>query len=879
MEILNVKVLKGPNYWSNSRQNLIEIKLDLKAYEDRPTNTLDGFTNALIRLMPSLHTHHCSYGHEGGFIERLKEGTWLGHVVEHIALELQTLAGMECNFGRTRQKTGSRGVYHVVFSYEIENAGLYAATAAVNLVNHLLRCNSYSQLQEDIEVLKKIHRDDGFGISTKAIVNEAQKRDIPYMRLDNDSLVLLGQGYKQKLLCATLSAHTSSIGVDIAADKALTKQMLAAAMVPVPVGEVVNNPEQLNAAMQKLGFPLVIKPIDGNHGRGVTTNICTQEKALHAFQLAQNISSQVVVERYVEGDDYRFLVINFKLVAVARRISPRVIGNGCSTIAELVEEINQDPQRGEDHGNFLTKIKLDDLALACLKEQQLTPDMVLPQGRIIYLKYTANLSSGGSAIDVTDRVHPKNKFLAERVARILNLDVCGLDVIATTVEEPLANSNGAIIEVNAAPGLRMHLLPSAGQARNVATHIVDMLYPHQSSARIPIVAVTGTNGKTTTVRLVAHLARQAGYIVGHTTTEGIYINHELLYKGDCSGPISAKTILRDPMIDFAVFECARGGILRSGLGFDKCNISIILNIAEDHLGMEGIDTLEELARVKSVVAYSTMKDGYAILNADDDWVYALKKELRCHTALFSMHANNSRIAEHCKQGGLAAVVENDCIILVKGDIKTTFVKISDIPLTYAGTATCMVQNILAAILAGIISGFTPEEIVSWLQYFPASSTSLPGRMNLFEFNKFKVLVDYAHNKAAYLELKKFVERVKCRKKIGIIGSPGDRRPEDIRNIGFYAAQMYDEIIIRLDKDGRGKTADAITHYLQEGIREFNPCIPVLVIADELTALQHAIAQADSDCFIVICPENVFATLDYLQAIERAGQAKELNYEL
>lgn len=859
MEILNIRVMRGPNYWSNYRKNLIVMKLDLGGKENLPTNKIDGFSEALERLIPSLRTHRCSVGEEGGFLKRVQAGTWMGHVVEHIALELQSLAGMECGYGRTRS-TIDKGVYHVVFSYVFEKAGVYAAKAAVRIVETLSSDMAYN-LEEDIKVLQKICRREQLGPSTLSLIKEAQKRNIPYTRLNNRSMLMLGQGVNQKIICASMASTTSSIAVDLASDKESTRQLLAKAFIPVPEGTSVYDEEELNEAITKIGFPLAIKPLDGNHGRGVTTNIINYEQALKAFYLAKGIAEDVIVEKFIQGTDYRFLLVNHKLVAVAKRVPAMVIGDSKSTIEKLIEEVNSDPRRGDGHEKVLTSIKVDQKTNEILIEKNMTLNTVLPVGEILYLKDTANLSTGGTANDVTEVVHPDTIFLAERIARLMNLDICGIDIISRDITQPLKKNGGAVLEVNAGPGFRMHLSPSKGLARNVAEPVLDMLYPNNAPSRIPLVAVTGTNGKTTVTRLIAHLAKTVGKNVGFTTTDGIYINDNTVCHGDCSGPMSVGVILRDPLVDFAVFECARGGILRAGLGFDKCNISIVTNITGDHLGLNDIHTNEDLFKVKSVVPQSTFDDGYAILNADDELVYKMKRKLDCNTALFSMTNDNEYVKTHCENGGLAAFIEDNYFIVAKGEWKTRIAKVNEVPLTFNGTASCMIQNILPALLAATISNFSVEHIKEGLNTFIPSAEQTPGRMNLFRFANFRMMVDYAHNEAGFIELKKYMSNVNATKKTGIITATGDRRPQDIRSIGIHAAEIFDEIIIRHDKDTRGRTCDELTDLITEGIREINKEIPVKVISDEQLAIQYAIVNAERGAFIFACADNVYKTIE------------------
>lgn len=871
MKLLEIKVMRGPNYWSNYRKNLIVLKLDLEELEKFPTNKIDGFLERLKNLMPSLYTHRCSEGHDGGFFKRVEEGTWMGHVIEHIALEIQSLAGMECGFGRTRS-TIKKGVYHVVFSYELERAGKYAAKASIRIAEALIKGEVYD-LEADIKALKELNGKYGLGPSTKSIVEEARKQNIPFKRLNEGSLVVFGYGKNQRKIRATMTDSTSGMGIDIAGDKEDTKKMLAEAYIPVPAGTVIFEEQELTEVIKEVRFPLVVKPIDGNHGRGITTNIKTPEEALAAFRVAKEISDGVIIEEFIQGLDYRFLVINYKLVAVAKRTPAMVMGDGSSTIQQLIDQTNRDPNRGEGHEKVLTTIKTDEVTAAILKKKELNMDSVLPLGEILFLRDTANLSSGGTSRDVTDLVHPYNAFLAERAARILNLDICGIDVVAKDINVPLTREIGGIVEVNACPGLRMHLSPSKGIARNVSESIVRMLFPEPQKSRIPLIAVTGTNGKTTTTRLIAHMAQQNGHHVGYTTTDGIYIGGHEIHHGDCTGPVSAEAILFDPTIDFAVLECARGGILRSGLGFDECDISIITNITEDHLGLKDIHTLEEMAKVKCVVARSTKRTGYAILNADDDLVYEMRKDVDSQIALFSMEENNPRVERHCERGGLAAFIEKGYVVVSKGKWKTRIDKVVNIPLSLDGRAECMIKNILPAVLAASIRNMPVETIREALQTFIPSPEQTPGRMNIFHFKEFDFMVDYAHNIDGFLELKKFMDRTNAAVKVGIISVAGDRRDEDIITMGRLSAQMFDEIIIRHDHDLRGRTQESITELLTNGVQEVSRFIPIKIISEEMDAIAYCIENAKKHSFIVDCTDAVKESTDFLA--NKVKEEKEL----
>jgi cyanophycin synthetase len=861
MKILDMNILRGPNYWSNYRHHLIVMRLDIENLENLPTNKIRGFHERLEKLMPTLYEHHCSRSHKGGFFERVKEGTWMGHVIEHIALELQSMAGMPCGFGRTRFY-GNKSVYNVVFKYQVESAGIYAGKAAVRIADALVN-NIYYDIQNDVQELQRIRQKKGLGPSTAAIVEEAAKRNIPFRRLNDSSLVRLGMGVHMKKICAAMTSATSYFGVESAGDKEQTKRIMTEAFIPTPACRVVSIVDEMKDAIDQIGYPIVIKPINGNHGRGVTTNISTYADALKAFYLAQNISEEVIIEKFVQGYDFRFLVINYKLVAVARRTPAMVIGDGKSSIKKLIDLLNSDPKRGDGHEKVLTTVKIDEVTQKILAQNHLTLDSVLPLGQVQILKDTANISTGGTATDVTDQVHPRNVMMAERISRLLGLDICGIDVMALNVDEPITNQNGGVLEVNACPGLRMHLNPSSGLPRNVARPIVDMLFPEGQPSRIPIIAVTGTNGKTTTVRLLSQMAMRAGHKVGYTTTDGIYIQGQQIFSGDCSGPSSADAVLGDPLVDFAVLECARGGILRSGLGFDACNVSVITNVSDDHLGSWSINTLEEMADVKRVVAESTMDNGTSVLNADDDLVYKMAAELTCKVALFSVQENNPRIREHADAGGLVAYIEEGFVKLRKGDWKITVENLNNIPITFSGKAESMVKNVLAATLAAFVENFRIEDIAETLRSFMPSPEHSPGRMNVFSFRKFDIMIDYAHNPGGLIELQKFLDRVQASSKIGIITAVGDRRDQDIRSVGYYSGNIFDKIIIRHDKDLRGRSKEEITDLLMEGILSADPTKEVTVISDEKDAIHYAMDNCPQGAFIVVCTDSVKNSLDFI----------------
>jgi len=867
MRIVDIKVLKGPNYWSVRRPKLIQMRLDLEELEQKPTNKIDGFKERLAAMFPSMYEHRCSVGTPGGFFMRVEEGTWMGHVIEHIALEIQTLAGMMCGFGRTRG-TGTEGEYFVVFSYMEEDAGLFAARAAVRISEALISGNAYN-LEDDIQKLREIREDTRLGPSTGCIVEEAVKRGIPYIRLNKHSLVQLGYGVHQKRIRATIASTTGNIAVDIACDKEETKLLLEAAEIPVPRGVVVRTEAGLEEAVQKFGYPLVIKPIDGNHGKGNTTNITTWEQALKAFAAAKHYSRSVIVERFIVGFDFRILVINYKFICAALRTPASVVGDGEHTIQWLIDETNKDPRRGFGHEKVLTQITIDQFTQKMMDEKGYSLETVPTAGELVLLKPTANLSTGGTSTDVTDLVHPDNIFMCERIARIIGLDICGIDIMAPDLQMPVAQNGGAVLEVNAAPGFRMHIEPAEGLPRNVAEPVVDMLFPQGSKGRIPIIAITGTNGKTTTTRLTAHIMKSVGRKVGFTTSDGVYINNQMMMKGDCTGPLSAQFVLKDPTVDFAVLECARGGILKSGLAFQQCDVSIVTNVAADHIGLGGINSVDQMAKLKAVVPETTRKDGYAILNADDELVFGMARGLQCNVALFSMDENNPRIKAHCEDGGLATVYENGYISLLKGTWKIRIVAAREVPLTFEGKAIHNIANCLPAVLAAyIFKDVSIAEIKQALLTFVPGDALTPGRLNFFHFRDFTFLADFAHNPHGLELLGDFVSKLDYPHKVGVISGTGDRRDEDIRELGVISARYFDEIIIRCDKNLRGRTADEIIGLLQDGIKSVNPDIPTMTIPNEDQALEYIYAHHKPGSLYTIMCDVVAGAIDKIKELKK-----------
>ncbi|MFM7758072.1 MAG: cyanophycin synthetase, partial [Crocinitomicaceae bacterium] len=643
-----------------------------------------------------------------------------------------------------------------------------------------------------------------------------------------------------------------------------TKRMLDAASIPVAKGSICVDEEDLEDTIKKIGYPIVIKPLDGNHGKGASINVTNWEDAVEGLAYAKKYSRKVIVERFITGFDFRVLVIDNKVIAAAQRVPAHVVGDGQHSIQWLIDETNKDPRRGYGHENVLTEITVDRDTEELLDKLNYTLETVPTLGEIVYLKSTANLSTGGTSIDVTDMMHPENVFMSERISRVIGLDICGIDIMAQNLTEPLKENGGVILEVNAAPGFRMHLAPSDGLPRNVAAPVMDMLYPPGKPSRIPIIAITGTNGKTTTTRLIAHIVKNNGYRVGFTTSDGIYIQNHMMEKGDTTGPLSAEYILKDPNVEFAVLETARGGILRSGLGFSRCDIGVITNIQEDHLGISDIHDLKDLSRVKSVVLESVKKDGWAVLNGEDENCLEIAKSLHCNVALFAMNENAPAIVDHCKKGGVACVYENGFITIKKGEWKFRVERATHIPLTMNGKAKFMIANVLAATLASYLNGFKTEDIKLSLTTFIPGAAQTPGRMNIFEFSKFKVMIDFAHNPNGYRGIEEFLGTIEATRKIGIISGVGDRRDEDIKECARIAARMFDHVVIRQEKHLRGRTEQEIINLIIEGLTEANTGVTHEIVTLEVEAIKHAILLAEEGTFITALSDVIDNAIDIVQ---------------
>ncbi|MBW8362034.1 MAG: cyanophycin synthetase [Kaistella sp.] len=850
MNFDDIRIMRGPNMWSRKHHHILAVKYEPSLYPE--------IDNALYYAVVEYFRIHEEAEHPDTDVRKS-----LFRYTIRLAALLQ-----DRNFHHEIIDRSAESSYGIV-EYQTEEGGLAALQTAGQIITALVTGVEPVSFLNASEYIASLNRKFGEGPSTAIITQAARKRNIPVSKGPAGYLIL-GQGKNQQRISAAMSPETSCIGVNIACNKSDTKEFLESNYIPVPGGTHTNNSTELSSIAETLGFPLVTKPLKGNHGRNITCNISNLEALMQGFLHAQEISEEVIIEKEIPGNDYRLLVVGHKMVAASRRSPASVIGDGSSSVVALVNRENENEYRGESHENKLTRIHLDASTDAVLEKQGLSRTAVPTLGQRVILKQTANLSTGGTAEDVTDLVHPYNKRLAEKAAQIIGLDICGIDVISPDISVPLSKNGGAVIEVNAAPGLRMHQYPSSGKSREVGEPIVDLMFNNENG-RIPIVAITGTNGKTTTTRLMAHAADAAGYSVGFSSTDGIYIGGDKIYGGDCSGPQSARTILQNPTVDFAVLESARGGIIRSGLGFDQCDIAIVTNVAADHLGMKDIHTVEDLAFVKSVVPGAVHKNGWAILNAGDELAYAMKDQVQCKVAVFSSDDRHENFLQHVENGGTVIYTDSEQNIFISHrNEKIEVCNAADIPITRKGKAGFMVDNLLPVLLASYLSDFPLETTVAALKNFIPSGDTTPGRINEFEINGVNVIVDYAHNPHGLKALAGYLKNIDGHK-LGIITGTGDRRPEDIIEFGRIAASMYDEIIIRFDRDLRGRTKESIVELLAQGIHEINPQQEYTIISDTQTAIHHAVGHAPKGSYVVVCADNATYTLGLTKIVAEQFQ--------
>jgi cyanophycin synthetase len=861
MTIRKVLALRGPNIWANFP--VLECLVDLEHFELLPTSDLDGFADRIKAWLPTMVEHRCGLGYRGGFFERLDTGTWLGHVLEHVALELQTLAGSQVGYGRARE-TSEPGVYKVVIEYLDEDVGRAAVGEAHDLIMAAVDGRPFD-VKAAVERISRIRDRVALGPSTKSIVDAAVKRGIPVRRLNTDSFVQFGFGSKQRRIMAAETDRTSAIAQEVAQDKNLTNQLLREAGIPVPAGEPVTSADEAWAAAQDIGAAVVVKPQDGNQGKGVALNLKTEDQVRAAYEAAAAISKRIIVEQYCPGQDYRVLVVGDRMVAAARREPAQIIGDGLHTVEELVAIANQDPRRADHHANILSKICLDAVSLGVLREQGLFPASVPAAGRKVLIRRNANLSTGGTAVDVTDLVHPETAARAIEAAQVVGLEIAGVDIVCPDIARPLEEQNGVIVEINAAPGLRMHLSPSSGQARPVGEAIIDMMFPAGENGRIPVVAITGVNGKTTTTRFIAHIFRGTGKTVGLTSTDGIFVGDRRIDTGDCSGPKSARAVLSNPKVDYAVLETARGGILREGLGFDQCQVAVVTNIGEgDHLGLSDIHTLDQLAKVKRCIVDVVAKDGFGVLNAGDPYVLAMAPKCPGQVLWFDLNGENPIIVEHRAKGGRAVFVRDKHVILATGAHEIPIVSVDRVPLTNGGRIEFHVENTLAAIAAAWAVGIPAELIRLRAESFQADLDLNPGRFNIVDISGTTCVIDYGHNASAIEALAKSLAHFSQQKRLVVYSTAGDRRDCDLIRQGELLGQHFDRVILYEGDYVRGREPGDIIKFLMQGLKNAPRTTEIIPVQGAIPATELALKMVQPGELLVIQADVVDETVQFLR---------------
>lgn len=864
MKIESIKVLRGPNQWA--RFPVLEVRVDLGQLEEFPSHTLPGFNDRLMAWLPSMIEHRCSIGERGGFFQRLRTGTWMGHILEHVTLELQTLAGTAVGYGRARE-TKTRGVYNVIIEYQQEGFAIACLKAAHALLTAAIAGESFDVMQV-VRQLREQLLEERLGPSTRSIVEAARRREIPVRRLNDGSLVRLGIGAKQRRILAAETDGTSAIAESIAQDKELTRCLLAEAGIPVAQGKPVVSADEAWQVARELGLPVVVKPQYGNQGRGVSVGLTTEEEVHQAYATAAVDGAAVVVECCLQGDDFRLLVVGGNLVAVARRCPPVVVGDGATTVRGLVARLNADPRRCPDHAGSLSPVSLDTVTMALLAEQGLTADTVPESGQRVLLRRNANLSTGGTAEDVTDQVHPEIARLAVEAAQIVGLDIAGIDLMATRIDQPLADQQGGVVEVNACPGLRMHLEPTAGQARDVGAAIVDMLFPAPDDGRVPVAAVTGTNGKTTVTRLLSHLAATGGATVGMACTEGVWVGDRQIDTGDCSGPGSARRVLAHPAVTTAVLETARGGILREGCGFDACDVAVVTNIASgDHLGLHEIDTPEQLAWVKGAIVAAVRSSGTAVLNAADPLVVEMKKWCRGRVVYFAIDPEHRVLREHLADGGLAATIREGWVVLCDGPRETRLASLARVPLVHGGLVAFQVENALAAAAAAWSLGVPLELVRLGLEDFSSGALGSPGRFNLLDLEGATVVVDYGHNVPSLEQICRTLETLPHPRRTAVYSAAGDRRDEDLLRQGELLGRTFDRVVIYEDAYRRGRSPGEITQLITTGIQRTEPLGRRAIVepgGDWATAAALVLDAVQSGDLVLLQPDTIEQAMPWLK---------------
>ncbi len=850
MKIINTTVFNGKNIYSHKA--CIRIDLDLEGYAEIPSKDIKYFNTRLVKLIPEVREHRCGIDEDFGFLKRLTGGTYLAHICEHIVIALQNRLGIDVSYGKAREVEGEH--YYLVFQFKYEKTAIEIANLAVEIENSLIQ-GKIPNLNKKMKKIQEIYSREMLGPSTEAIVQEAKLRNIPVIRLGERSMIQLGYGKKSRRVQATLGPETNAVAMEMVCDKLLTKEVLSKNFLPVADGSIVDDKNHMLSLAESIGFPVVLKPRYGNQGNGVFANIKNKKELIEAYKILSKEYENILIEKHVQGKDYRVTLIDYKVSAVSKRLPPSILGDGVNTIKQLIKNLNNDPLRGEGHEKPLTKIAIDEKLICNLKEKGLSLKDVLEYGKEILLRNNANLSTGGIAVDCTDLICSENIAICQRAARAVNMDICGIDVCCEDISIPITESNGAILEINASPGIRMHLFPSEGLPKDIGRHLIDLYYK-DGFENIPVVSVSGTNGKTTTTRLISHILRGQEEIVGMTTTNGIFINDDCIEEGDTTGYISAMSILINKEVDAAVFETARGGIIKRGLAYDEADVAVLTNITEDHLEVNGINTMEELAKVKALVIEAVKDDGYSILNAEDSWSMNIMDRAKGNIILFSKTRDNDFLKNHLENGNKCVFIENGYVCLEQNNILTPIIKVKDIPITLKGKLVHNIENALAAIAASISLNVNFKLIKDRLKTFLLDEKFNNGRFNMFDVNGVTVILDYGHNIEGYRCTLESLEKLKFKNLLGVIGMPGDRTNEHIMDVGKISSKFFSRIIIKEDEDKRGRKEGEVAKILKKSILQegFSPG-KINVYLKEKNAFKKALSMSQPGDCIVVFYEN------------------------
>lgn len=862
MKIVKKRIYEGKNIYSHKK--CIRIDVDLEGYSEIPSKKIPNFNFNIVEILPELKKHRCGIDEEGGFVKRLEEGTYLAHICEHCIIAIQNLLGMDVSYGKAREIKGE--LYYIIVQYEYENTAIEIINLAVDLINSLIKSspiNFNGRLQEIKQTLQR----ETIGPSTRSICDAAKNYGLPVTELGKSGIYQIGYGKQGRIIEAAISNKTNCVGVDISCDKFLTKQLLDIQNIPVAEGRKVFNIIGLLREAEFIGYPVVIKPQYGNKGKGVMLNLKNEKELIKAYTSLLKITKDIIIEKYVKGNDYRICVVDYKVVAASLRVVPFVIGDGKSNIKALINILNNDPLRGQDHEKPLTTIKFDKELCNCLYRQNMSLDYIPNKGEKVILRENANLSTGGIAVDCTDDVCNENIDYCIRAAKTLGLDICGVDICTEDISIPIDKQNGIVMEVNAAPGIRMHHFPSQGKKRDVGKAIVDMLYEGRPS-NIPVISVTGTNGKTTTTRMIGHVLKMMGMNTGITSTDGIYINDKCIHKGDDSGFNSAKTLLLNRDVEAVVLETARGGLVRRGLAYDLADVAVITNITNDHLGLDGIDSMEDLMFVKSLVGEEVKENGYTVINADDKYSKRILDRISCEKIYFSKSKDNELIKENINNGKIAVFIEDNNICVINNHRKYLIMSIDELPISYNGILTYNIENAMAACAA--LVGLNIDYCMiskGFSDFMPCDDNE--GRFNMFEYYGRKVILDYGHNIEGYKAVLSCINKLKTKNKlIGVVGVPGDRQDNVIKEIGEICCEYLDEIIIKEDKDRRGRSIGEVSQLLRISMLKNRNKKNVKVYLDEVDALEYAIKISKKDDIIIVFYENIEPLLNYINNNEQ-----------